>query len=947
MSEAVSQAIKAIVRVRPFNAKEASVKPLPAMRVSGGDISIDKSSILQAEQGMDLNSTTTSASDRRTDHDSTFSFDSVLWSVEPHPDLPAELWPPLSGQEEVFQQAGLPAIDAILTGYNVSVFAYGQTGSGKSHTVFGPRSDPGLAPRISDLLFERIGEMSERGTGRTEVEVSCFEIYNEKITDLLFARSGGGRSSNGSRQALKGRRAGSASSGSAQRRSSTVGMRRIPSNASGANDSSTTRETNTFGDSLGDEEFNFVDEEHESGMFSPQSERTPTPTDLIPQSPVAAPPPMRGPISSTTTTTSTAAAGKELKVRFSPQLGVYVEGLRKEQVTDAMSLNVAIHQALDHRVTASTNMNSGSSRSHAIIQISVDHLDEVQGKKLSATLSLVDLAGSERVERSGAQGQQFVEAKNINQSLSVLRRVIDTITDNATKKTSKNVVPFRESVLTWILMDCFGGTSFTMMIAAVSPHLSNLTDTLSTLRYASKCKKIVNTVKSNEVRVAVAMHAVQKEMERVKREMLEQQARAQLDLEKLEGIKNQTLKKSNAARLFQKRADIKASLVADLKMQLEKATLNASPTLERYEHLRTMKQTADEAAMEASALRDETQSLRDQAAKHQSACTTLQFHISRTRRDIDTLMGRSVDSAPTREARLRRFRRQIRVAAHEQRGENEIAAVKAEIAALKASRNKLSRDVAELATDIEVQQGEVDEVSQFERATKSAASELCSVHQEITQSAAAYRKRTGDVTKQIDAVMARMNAIEREMAVLREDHTEQMMFGASIVEGLKEEVAEAVAARDALRAEVFELSDSHATYTSRVDYLTEELTNHDARLENEFHQSARLQSLIYKADEAASKEVEALAEELVELERIEGAKADTNQRLLETQLILHEQAQSLKAAQRTTRAKVFPDAPKQYFDPVLSRIALDLESASSKSESSSRPRKSPSHPTDR
>eukprot|EP00658_Telonema_sp_P-2_P072549 TRINITY_DN61678_c0_g2_i1.p1 TRINITY_DN61678_c0_g2~~TRINITY_DN61678_c0_g2_i1.p1 ORF type:complete len:128 (-),score=42.36 TRINITY_DN61678_c0_g2_i1:98-481(-) len=103
--------------------------------------------------------------------------------------------------------------------------------------------------------------------------------------------------------------------------------------------------------------------------------------------------------------------------------------------------------------------------------------------------------------------------------------------------------------------------------------------------------------------------------------------------------------------------------------------------------------------------------------------------------------------------------------------------------------------------------------------------------------------------------MARMSAIDGEMVVLRADHSEQMFFGASIVEGLKEEVSEAVAAGDGLRGGVFEISGSPSTYTSRVDYLTDELTDHDARLENEFHQSARLQSLIYKADEAASKAV--------------------------------------------------------------------------------------------
>ena len=964
MSEVVSQAIRAVVRVRPFTPKETTSKPLPVLRVTRNEISIDKSTIHQAEQGTDpmMASVSSPSSpipgfDRRSDPDSTFAFDSVLWSVEPHPDLPAALWPSVTGQEEVFKEVGQPAVEAMLRGYNVSVFAYGQTGSGKSHTIFGPRTDPGLAPRISDLLFERVSEISERGTGRTEVEVSCFEIYNEKITDLLAVRSnthhhhnhhnrplaGKHQKHNGRRQTVLG---GSASSGSVQRRSS-VNLHRINSTTSGGTGDgrSSPSHVDLCGDSLGEllqDEFpsTFVEEEFPSGsgvdvpLLSPNQDRL-SPVYLPDVALLQQHQQLHSPRNGSVVAGHPSTLAKELKVRHSPQLGVYVEGLRKEQVTDAISLNVAIHQALNHRVTASTNMNSGSSRSHAIIQISVEHLDEVQGRKMSATLSLVDLAGSERVERSGAQGQQFTEAKNINQSLSVLRRVIDTITDNHSKR-AKQVVPFRESALTWILMDCFGGTSSTTMIAAISPHLSNLTDTVSTLRYASKCKRIVNTVKSNEVRVAIVMGAVQKEMERVKREMLELQSRNEAAFGDLEAVKMQTAKKRNAAQLFKKRADVKAKLVEELRQRLESASLEAAPTLERYEDLLSMKAEGERASEEAQLHRTHMLEAQRRASEEQMRLKELNKQLAEARYDIKELVGLSIDNDATKAARKRRFRRQFLIVANEQRGINELAALALEVEVLKESERKLQRDLDELTTDVEVEQAEVEEVSQYERAAKRAASELGSVHQEMLTAAAAYRRRTGEVTRHVELIAARMADIDREMEALREEHREQMFFGASVVEGLRDEVGEATAKRDALSSEVFELEALHTENFERVDFLVRELSSHDERLESSFHESARLESLMRNTTALVAAEEEALTEELQELERIESIRAGMEKRIIEAHLVLNDHSQSLKAAQRTTRQKVFPDAPKQYFDPVLSRMALDLESASSTSNYFSR-----------
>lgn len=99
---------------------------------------------------------------------------------------------------------------------------------------------------------------------------------------------------------------------------------------------------------------------------------------------------------------------------------------------------------------------------------------------------MVDLAGSERLDKSGAVGERMHEATRINLSLTALGNVISALSTHA------NHVPFRDSKLTKLLMDSLGGTSRTVIIATVSPAANNLTETLSTLRYASHAKTIKN-----------------------------------------------------------------------------------------------------------------------------------------------------------------------------------------------------------------------------------------------------------------------------------------------------------------------------------------------------------------------------------------------------------------------------------------------------------------------
>ncbi|XP_071517126.1 kinesin-like protein Klp98A isoform X2 [Panulirus ornatus] len=191
-----------------------------------------------------------------------------------------------------------------------------------------------------------------------------------------------------------------------------------------------------------------------------------------------------------------------LRVREHPKLGPYVQDLSCHLVHQYPDIQELMRRGNSHRTTASTHMNDTSSRSHAIFTVTF-----IQAKLLSDTpletrskIHLVDLAGSERADATGATGQRLKEGAHINKSLVTLGSVISALAEQAAKATSgKNVfIPYRDSVLTWLLKDSLGGNSKTIMIATISPADVNYGETLSTLRYANRAKNIINKPTINE-----------------------------------------------------------------------------------------------------------------------------------------------------------------------------------------------------------------------------------------------------------------------------------------------------------------------------------------------------------------------------------------------------------------------------------------------------------------
>ncbi|XP_072282973.1 kinesin-like protein KIF1B isoform X20 [Pyxicephalus adspersus] len=215
-----------------------------------------------------------------------------------------------------------------------------------------------------------------------------------------------------------------------------------------------------------------------------------------------------------------------LRVREHPLLGPYVEDLSKLAVTSYTDIADLMDAGNKARTVAATNMNETSSRSHAVFTIvftqkRLDTETNLSTEKVSK-ISLVDLAGSERADSTGAKGTRLKEGANINKSLTTLGKVISALAevDNCTSKSKKkkktDFIPYRDSVLTWLLRENLGGNSRTAMVAALSPADINYDETLSTLRYADRAKQIKCNAIINEDPNAKLVRELKDEVSRLK-----------------------------------------------------------------------------------------------------------------------------------------------------------------------------------------------------------------------------------------------------------------------------------------------------------------------------------------------------------------------------------------------------------------------------------------------
>ncbi|XP_063791665.1 chromosome-associated kinesin KIF4-like [Pseudophryne corroboree] len=200
-----------------------------------------------------------------------------------------------------------------------------------------------------------------------------------------------------------------------------------------------------------------------------------------------------------------------IKIREDPKEGIKICGLTERDVKTALDMISCLEQGNSCRTVASTAMNSQSSRSHAIFTISIEQRNEQEkNNSFRSKFHLVDLAGSERQKKTKAEGDRLKEGISINRGLLCLGNVVSALGDDTKKG---GFVPYRNSKLTRLLQDSLGGNSHTLMIACVSPADSNMEETLNTLRYADRARKIKNKPIVNTDPQAAELHRLKQQVQ--------------------------------------------------------------------------------------------------------------------------------------------------------------------------------------------------------------------------------------------------------------------------------------------------------------------------------------------------------------------------------------------------------------------------------------------------
>ncbi|XP_005050561.1 PREDICTED: kinesin-like protein KIF14 [Ficedula albicollis] len=366
------------VRVRPFSNREKTENSFPVIYMNGSETIVRNLSTNQVYN---------------------FSYDFSFWSFDKdHPNF--------ASQAMIYKTLALPLLERAFEGYNACLFAYGQTGSGKSYTMMGFDEDRGIIPRLCEDLFNQIAQMDKEQV-LYHLEMSFFEVYNEKIHDLLVFKAENGQKK------------------------------------------------------------------------------------------------------------------QQLRVREHPVLGPYVEGLTVNVVRSYSDIQSWLELGNKQRATAATVMNDKSSRSHSVFtlvmtQTKVEFVNEEKcDRRLTSHINLIDLAGSECCTKAQTTGERLKEGVSINKSLLTLGRVISALSKQS-QNGKKTFIPYRESVLTWLLKESLGGNSQTTMIATVSPAGSSTEETLSTLRYAKQACSIINIAKVNEDVNVKLIRELKAEIEKLK-----------------------------------------------------------------------------------------------------------------------------------------------------------------------------------------------------------------------------------------------------------------------------------------------------------------------------------------------------------------------------------------------------------------------------------------------
>eukprot|EP01059_Diplonema_ambulator_P006450 TRINITY_DN16152_c0_g1_i1.p1 TRINITY_DN16152_c0_g1~~TRINITY_DN16152_c0_g1_i1.p1 ORF type:complete len:1050 (+),score=478.38 TRINITY_DN16152_c0_g1_i1:200-3349(+) len=459
---------------------------------------------------------------------------------------------------------------------------------------------------------------------------------------------------------------------------------------------------------------------------------------------------------------------RECKVRFSPDKGTYVEGITRLQVHNAKETMHSMQGGMKYRAVASHSLNATSSRSHAIFQICLKQ-SFILGTTRVSNINIVDLAGSERIKMTHATGSVLDEAKNINQSLSTLRRVIDTLIENS-KMRAKKIPPYRESMLTWVLKDSLGGNSKTVMIAAISPHFSNYDDTLNTLRYALKAKSIVLHAHVNEEQTAFMVNALKKELELLKQQMASGVGYSGDPVELQQAIEE--LKKTETeAEEFKKRAEtemkIKDEQVKEEKKQRFAAVFRNAFFIEKKrmdteDRLAAKDKEIQELREELQAVHNEMRNIQDRA-NEKAAKEALKAQANQD--EIERL-SEEVSVARRREDELRTEIEQGRVQARRE-------SVRAD--SFETQVDSLKEEISKLSTcgreEVERMKKEIERLKKVEGDSMKQRMQLAELEHEngiLNKKVKQLEEDLAAAKKQIQALQDDKSELRKELAELQD-----------------------------------------------------------------------------------------------------------------------------------------------------------------------------------
>lgn len=261
--------------------------------------------------------------------------------------------------------------------------------------------------------------------------------------------------------------------------------------------------------------------------------------------------------------------------------GVHVRNLSKIYISSSKELYSVLERGSDLRVTSSTEMNMESSRSHAIFQLNLTQINQLDGSTKRSKLFLVDLAGSEKVGKTGASGQTLDEAKKINSSLSSLGNVINALTD-----LKSTYIPYRDSKLTRILQESLGGNSRTSLIINCSPSTFNVQETISTLRFGTRAKKIKNKAHVNNEPSGMELMKQVENLKKINEEQDLRNKELELELELWKSGASKIQKEDEESEQLSKEKDFKLQesekVITSLNERLSRLTdiLSQAPTVQ-------------------------------------------------------------------------------------------------------------------------------------------------------------------------------------------------------------------------------------------------------------------------------------------------------------------------------------------------------------------------------